>query len=450
MTDTDRYAWGGPDDPFADWNDTPAAQTPSPGSHEWGPGDPFHDDFHTSPTQSPAVLSDPQPSREPRRMSRRSVLTAGGGLLLLAAAGGGGAMWLNRPDSPPSTGGPSTSPSGTPSPTPKTLSRACPPGWGTAARWKVPLPTSTAIGVGHGKVAALGQSRELLVLDADTGKTLFTSAPQDTLTSRAVPMVSAAGGVPVAVVVDGSTVMLWRLDKLAPNPSVLVLPAGAGLSAAGGGLLVASQLQAWTVSDKLRMVPAAMPGGNRALSVDESGALLSAPQTGPASITPPGGKPKVLPAPKPPKGTLDKLHVARGARGVLGVWWTPAKGKGRVIGAATMDGKLLGSASVAEGEMATGLPLVVAADGKHAAFGPLLVDAAPAKVTLLAGFAPTSADSVQVYGTRNGARVAATASAKPLDLDPLTAIPWGLSATGRAVVLDRDAGVTMLAALDRA
>lgn len=333
----------------------------------------------------------------------------------------------------------------------KELSRPAPPGWSKQFVWSTDIPAAGSIAVLDNRVAYIDGAGVLHVLNADTGQPVLTSTT-NSVTKDAKPFLAVTQGVPVGGIVDGTQLLIWRLDSPSSEPRTITLAPKANLHADGGGLLVASGTEYWVVNAAGALAPVTLPPDHVALAATPDGNLLSSPPRGGWTINSPnpGTAPREVRPERTPEGTVGDMQVAWSARGVIAAWGDTADPARRTVGLFDADtGRLLAAGTLAtEVVKSGGLRLVVSPGREFASAGPLLARLSDGKVEIVDRWSSILADAKNLYGTRDGQKMFWNGELKPLEMDPKAVVPWGMSNARYAIVMDPvDASRVRLGAL---
>lgn len=330
----------------------------------------------------------------------------------------------------------------------RVLNRTAPPGWTTELAWYRDIATTPAVAVAQNRVAFFEDGR-LTVLDADSGMPEFSSRPLE-LSPNAQPLLSRVDGLPVVGVLDGSNLTLWQLP--APDGAAgtrISLALNAQVFTQSGGILVSTRDQQWSVSNELTLTSLKLPADHVALGVTGEGELLSAPATDSWTFTGPGRERTEVRVQDRPEGTEGPMQVAWSSRGVVVAWGTMSDPGRRTVGFYdTREGTLLAEGTLSAQQVADGLPLTVAEHADFASAGPLLADLGSGTVHTAPGWSTVMSNNHGLYGTVNGSRQFWNGQDEPVELEPGTGVPWGVSNSGLAIVMDTaDSGEFTLGAL---
>jgi hypothetical protein len=326
---------------------------------------------------------------------------------------------------------------------PRPLDRPGPPGWSSTFAWSAEIPTVTdSVAVGENRVGRIDSRGALQIHHADTGVVELTTAP-NTVSNTAKPFIAVAQGATVAGIVDGANLLAWPLSAVdGAEGHQITLALNARLYQQGGGLMVSTGTEHWVVTSDFTLAPVAVPTDHVALAVSPQGMLLSAPPQGSWSINPsrPGVLSQVVRPRVTPPGTVGEMQVAWSSRGVIAAWGNTDDPGRRTVGlyrAAT--GELLAGATLPTGAVLDGLPLTVSPGAEYASAGPMLARLSDGKVHVVERWSTIMSDSKSLYGSRDGITLAWRGE-EPIELDPGTMIPWGISDRGYAIVLDSHDG----------
>ena len=413
----------------------------------WAQGD---DRFWPEPgrTSPPPVSSpeidfttpkDPAPQQMPPRGGRRGGRRKGGlpdmirwilpviALAVVAALGGIHLWRSNSPmtEPPPASQGAN-----------RVLNRPAPPGWTPELAWHQNIATTPAVSVLMNRVAFVQDGR-LTVVDGDSGSEEFISPPLQ-LSPNAVPVISRIAGRPVVGVQDGSVLTLWPLPS--PNGAAgtrITLPLNAHVFGQSGGLLVSTGNGSWRLTKELELEPLNLPGQHVALGVNGDGELLSAPLENSWTFTDREDHSRQVEIIDKPEGTVGGMKIAWSSRGVVAAWGEMRDRSRRTVGLYSADtGDLLAQGRLSAQQVADGMPLTVSEHATHAAAGPLLADLQTGDVQVVPGWSTVMSNDVGMYGTVNGTRQFWTAKSGVTELRPGTGVPWGVSNSGLAIVVD--------------
>lgn len=324
---------------------------------------------------------------------------------------------------------------------PPELGRPAPMGWSPAYAWSDRTAGSVAhvaVGLGH---VAYRDGDTLIVRDAETGAVRW-KADLSGVSAQAKPMIGAATDRATVVIADGTNLMVWPLvgAEVNPQPALLAVPPSAKVSVGGGGFLVYAGNQVWNVTADYRLGPVTLPEKNVPFGVAPNGDLYAAPPAGGWSRILPGQDPVPIRPSAIPPGTVGEVFPAWLSNGYLVAWGASADPGRRTVGvyeAAT--GELIMSAEVTAEVVRSGIPFTVAADRSLGSAGPVLLNFTTRTATVVDGWSSIAVDSRNVYGTVNGEKRTWQGSGMSVAVDPKSAVPWGTSPKGLAVVVDRGA-----------
>ncbi|TDO93246.1 chromosomal replication initiator protein DnaA [Enemella evansiae] len=320
----------------------------------------------------------------------------------------------------------------------KELSRPAPPGWSQRFVWSTEIPVTGSVAVLDNRVAYIDGAGVLRVLNADTGQAVLTSTT-NSVTKDAKPFLAVTQGVPVSGIVDGTNLLLWRLDNPGEEPRTITLAPKALLHSDGGGLLVSTGSEFWVVNAAGALAPVTLPPDHVALAATPDGNLLSSPPRGGWTINSPnqGTAPREVRPERTPDGTVGDMQVAWSARGVIAAWGDTADPARRTVALFDADsGKLLASGTLATDVVKSGLRLIVSPNREFASAGPLLARLSDGRTEVVDRWSSTLADAKNLYGTRDGNKMFWNGELQPLEMDAKAVVPWGMSAARYAIVMD--------------
>lgn len=375
----------------------------------------------------------------------RAVLLPAGVFLLVigigfAAYGG----WRAR-----STPAPEVSPPGQAD----VLSRPAPPGWTQRFAWSEKISPTSEIAVGNNRIATINANGSLVVLNADTGALDWASKPE-VISPTAQPLLAEAGGTPVAGILDGANLYLAPLggDKSSSvQLTTIDLPNDSTVTWTSGSLLITGGFGASIVTDDLKLRRVQLPEGVQAMATDGN-VVVAAPAQGSWLLYDANGGVEWVQPDKIPEGARDEPHVAWASRGVVLAWWEGKQRGSKIVTMHDMiDGRTLASATMSGAVFGQSrLELTVSPGRRLASAGPMLVDLESRYTTIYEDWSSTSTpNSDYLYGKTAGGK-AVWNGADVNAMDPQTAVPWGVSDGGLAIVLDRVAdGSTIVGGLVR-
>lgn len=316
------------------------------------------------------------------------------------------------------------------------LSRPAPPGWSQEIAWSHAVSSTPAIAVMSNRVAFLEGNR-LTVLDADSGSTEFASPPVE-VSPNASPIIARVEGRPVVGIQDGATLTLWNLPTPDGSPGERIsLPLNAQVFGQNGGLLVTSGTESWRVNEKLELEPVSLPKDHVAVGVTGDGSMLSAPENASWMFTDTKGQRRVVRAEGKPDGTRGEMNITWGSRGVIAAWGEMRDPTRRSVALyEAEDGTMLAQGTLSAQQVADGLPLTVSEHGVNASAGPLLANLETGAVDVVPGWSTVMSNDRGLYGTVNGTRQFWSEATGPTELQPGAGVPWGVSNSGLAVMVD--------------
>lgn len=316
------------------------------------------------------------------------------------------------------------------------LNRPAPPGWTSEVAWSHEVGSTPALVAMANRVAFIEDGR-LVVLEADSGALEFRS-PALRMSPNASPIVTKVSGRSVVGVQDGAMLTLWRMPS--PNGSAgtqVQLPLNARVFGQMGGLLFTSGTQAWRLNSDLELDEVTIPPDHVSLGVTGESELLTAPEEGEWTFTDTSGEQRVVKANGKPAGTEGEMKVAWASRGVIVAWGAMRDPSRRTVGFYESDnGELLAEGRLSAQQVADGMPLTVSEHGANASAGPLLADLRTGDVEVVPGWSTVMSNSSGLFGTVNGTRQFWSSESGTTELEPGTGVPWGVSNSGLAIVLD--------------
>lgn len=328
------------------------------------------------------------------------------------------------------------------------LTRPAPPGWTRDVAWRAEAALQSNVAVGHGHIAYLTTSGLLIVHDATTGETIYSSTPTGLSKNAEVAITSTPA--PVIAAWDGEKLVAWslngkRVGKSVDNP----LPDGAAVTDNGGGVVAAAPgNEAWALRADLHLHKVDLPANQVPLAMTGDGQIIAAPSTGRWSVINSKGKATPVRYALAATARGNAMYPAWSANGVV-VAWAPTKDD-QTRAVAFYDaitGKTLAEATLPTSQVNLGLPLSVTPDGNLAAAGPLLANLTTGKTTVVDDWATTIGTEGALYGKDSSdTRYMWTGEPKgPAALDSDTAIPWGVH-QDFAVVTDQGSSRGLLIA----
>lgn len=321
----------------------------------------------------------------------------------------------------------------------RSLHRPAPPGWSTEMAWYREVSSAPPVITVSSNRVAFVEDGKLTVLDADSGSTTFRSRSLQ-LSPNAQPVVTRAEDQTTVGVLDGSTLLLWQLP--APDGAAgrrISLPLNARLYSQNGGLLVIAGDKRWRVDAELELAPLQVHDGHVPLGVTASGDLISAPETSSWTFTSVEGTPRTVRVDRKPRETKGDMNIAWSSRGVVLAWGEAADPGRRTVGFYdAVDGKLLAEGTLSAQQVADGLPLTASEEARYASAGPMLADLETGKVAVIPGWSTVMSNQAGLYGNVNGSRQFWTSAEGSVEIEPGAGIPWGLAASGLAIVMDTE------------
>lgn len=399
----------------------------------------FHDDGPGAQQQHQPPPSRPAPRSTPRGPGRRSMgrgRKIGVGALGAAVLIGGGALVANL-----AGGSEPTEPQAQAT----SLERATPPGWSQDLAWSVPADVQSNIAVSDDRVAFLNGTGILVVVDALTGETVFSSTPTGVNPDSATVALTAAEGSPVAMVIEEGSITSWALGDDAGESRQNSIPSSASVSTSGGGALVITDDQTWTLNEDLGLREITeIPDEDVPMAVTPEGAVVSGSPEGGWSLVV-DDEAESVDAEMAEGADGDSMYPAWSSRGVV-VAWAPTDDNGtRAVGLYDAEsGEVLANTTMPTDQVNLGLPLTVSPDRQLAAVGSWLVDLERGESETVDGWSTSIANQAGVYGSVGNQKMVWTGSGEPQGVDADVAIPWGVSSSGDAVILSEGGSGAML------
>ncbi|GAB3704733.1 hypothetical protein [Mariniluteicoccus flavus] len=323
---------------------------------------------------------------------------------------------------------------------PTTLTqRQAPPSWSQTYDWSILADQASSVVVGDNRVVFIDGKGALNVLDADTGKPVFTSS-SPRLSGGARTMLATVQGTPMIAVADGTNLYLWPMQGTqGAQPKQITLPTNGKTFSQGGGLMVLAGKEQWAVTGAATLAPVSIPGDHIALGVAPDGFLVSAPQRGGWTFRPsdPGQAPREVKPERTPEGTTGEMQAGRLSRGVIAAWGDTADPARKTIGLYDApSGRLLAGATVAA-DLIKDVTLTVSPGGTLASAGPVLARLTDGRTELMERWSAHMSDSKHLYGSRDGVKYAWGGEGAPQQLDPRVTLPWGTSLEkGLSIVME--------------
>ncbi|TDT34528.1 hypothetical protein ACF3NT_10880 [Naumannella halotolerans] len=328
------------------------------------------------------------------------------------------------------------------------LSRPAPPGWQTTFEWYQEISPTSDLAVADNRVATINSNGALVVLNADSGQLVWASVP-NAISPMARPLLAEVDGRLVAGIHDQDQGKLYlvRLDDVEGEQSGRLtdrmLPRGATVTLTGGSLMVTAETGVWVVDGDLDLQSVEI--GDEVPMAATGQTVVAGPWEGPWSLNSiADGRREV--GPERPDGADGEPHPSYSARGVVVVWWNAAEDDSeRVVSLHDAEsGELLADTEISQQRLREMVYLSVSADRTLASAGPVLADLRTGNTAVEPGWSSISAvTSAVMYGATPGGD-AAWDGRRVGPLPPDTALPWGTSESGLAIVLDRTAGGSTL------
>ena len=330
-----------------------------------------------------------------------------------------------------------------------TFSRTVPPGWSQHASWSAPISPGTHPALSDGLVALVSADRHLQLRYGSTGAIVWSTPAPLPPEATGSPAISVVGGASTVLIQGAGEILTWQVSGDGTKATPMAAPDRAQISTAGESPLVSLPDHTSAVLGATGLTKVAVPDRTTAMAADKDAVIAGDPKGVWWRIPPSGGTAlKVTPA--VPAGADQVTRIAAAGHGVVALVWSMKKNGGQQSIASLHDavtGKVLSQASAPTDELRTPVWLH-SAEGQVAALGPVLFDLANETATAHPGFAPLAATGKVIYGQlkQHLAAVRAGPNENPTQLADGTALPWGITAGGRAVVADRTtAGISLFA-----
>lgn len=421
-----------------------------PFAEAWGPAEP-------AAASGPSGLFDPEPSSQrpaaarpvsarPGRVSTRSSRTktrlggrtktalAGGALVLVLLVGGGAvaAHFVNGDD-------PVEAQQATP------LERTTPPGWSQDTSWSTAADPQSNIAVADDRIAFLNGSGVLVVLDALTGETVFSSTPTGANLGSSTVSFTQAEGTPVVMVIESGSFTTWSLGDDLGESRTNSIPTSATVSTSGDGALVITEDETWSLNGELEMAEVkGLPEDGVPLAVTLDGAVVvGSPDGGWSLIVDDEAEEVDTELAEGAKGEV--MYPAWSSKGVVAAWAPMDDDKERAVGLYdATSGELLANTVMPTEQVNLGLPLTVTPQAKLAAVGNWLVDLERGESEQVDGWSTSVAVQGAIYGSVGDQKKVWEGSGQVQDIAGDAALPWGVTSTGDGIFLSEDDGSPVL------
>lgn len=382
-----------------------------------------------------------RPARRPDRaetdggLGRGKKLIAGGALAILLLGGGGlAAAQLTGDDA-------ATDEASQEAKSETQLSRTTPPGWSQDLAWVTAADPQSNIAVGDDRIAFLNGSGVLVVLDALTGETVYSSTPTGANPGSSTVALTSAGGDPVVVVVQDDSITAWSLGDDPGESKRNGIPSSATVSTGGGGALVITDDQTWTLNSDLGLSEVKnIPADVTPMAVTPSGAVVAGSTEGGWSLIK-DNKPKAVKADMAESATGSVMYPAWSSKGIVVAWAPTDTDEERAVGLYDAEsGELLANTVMSTDQVNLGLPLTVSPDHKLAAVGTWLVDLERGESETVDGWSTSIAIDGAIYGAVGDQKHVWNGAGEAQDVAADAAIPWGTSSAGDGIVLSDEGG----------
>jgi hypothetical protein len=322
-----------------------------------------------------------------------------------------------------------------------------PPGWSQHAAWSAPISPGTHPALSDGLVALVTADRHLQLRYGSTGVVVWStpaSLPPEITGSPAISMVA---GAPTVLIQGNGQILTWQVSGDGSKATPVAVPDRAQITTAGESPLISLPDHSAAVLDGARLTRITLPGSTTAMAADKAAVIAGDPKGVWWRIPPGRAAQKVTPATPPGAGQVTRIAAA--GHGVVALVWSMKNGDQRSVASLhdAVTGKVLSQTTAPTGELRAPVWLR-SAEGQVTALGPVLFDLAGRTATAHPGFAPLAATGKVIYGQLDHhlAAVAGGPNQTPVQLADGTALPWGITAGGRAVVADRTtSGISLFA-----
>lgn len=330
-----------------------------------------------------------------------------------------------------------------------TVSREVPPGWSQTAAWTSPADVASNLAVRNDYIAYLTSTGVLVVLDGESGETVFSSTPTGANPDESRVVVTRIGETPVAVVVQSDSLTSWALDQDSPEAKVNDIPSSASVSSSGSGIMMNVNGETWRMNSSLGMEKVeGLPDGNTSLGMTEDGSIISGSPKGGWSIND-GAKSTAVKVEMAEGAEGEVMYPTRASKGIV-VAWAPTSDKNtRAVGIYQADGSLIATTPMATAQVNLGLPLTVTDGGRLASAGSWLIDLERGETEVVDGWATSIGTTTELYGKVSDEKVMWRGSGEPEAVADEAATPWGVAAE-RAIIISTDEdGGKVIAALNK-
>lgn len=329
------------------------------------------------------------------------------------------------------------------------ITRPAPPGWTRQVAWEVGLGQSGPA-IGAGLVVVMGPDGILRAFSADTGAALWKTEPLDGVGEN-TPIIGRSGEHTFVAIKSTSSIALIPLNALGSAVAPIGVPTStsAQLTTHGEGVLVVEDgvpPRVLAADGTLRSVD--VPAAHVAFEALGDGTVVAAAAEGGWTLLPAAGAPTPI-TPAAPEGATGPAHVGASTRGVVVAWWNTADPTTRIVSFHdARTGAVTASASVPAATVDAGFPSAASEDGTLVSAGPIVVNRETGDATYLDGWLPSNAADGNVFGTVNDERAVWTVeSGVATPLGDGAAVPWSVSDSGLAIVLDQQGDRMRLAAI---
>lgn len=343
-----------------------------------------------------------------------------------------------------------TPPAGDPVAAPAPLSRIAPDGWTTQVAWDVSPVGEFAPVPDQDRILFVTPQGTIRSVNANTGATQWESQPLDAVPTGA-PVVDGSTDDGFVAVKTRSGVSILPLASSGTHvaPTTVPVPATATLTSNGEGVLLTVEGKPTSILTTTgELLPLTVPAGHAIYEALEDDTAVVAPAEGRWSVLSAIGNQPAMVTPTAPPRAVGPTHAVSSVRGVVVTWWNTADAQNRVVAFHdARTGAIMASASVPANAINDGLPTVVSKDRTLLSAGPVLANTDTGEATYNEGWKPSNATAGHIFGSLGTVRAGWAAQGAPTPLAEGTAVPWLISDSGAAVVLDQLGATTRIAAL---
>lgn len=405
------------------------------------------------PSKAPKAPKPPKPPRaaKPTRAPRVARTSRGGtswkriavpvGSVLAAAALVGGGVWgfntFNSPAEPAAVSVPG-------------VASEVSPGWARTTAWTAPADVASNLAVRNNYIAYLNSAGVLIVLDGQSGDTVFSSTPTGADPSNSRVVIAQIGDVPVSAVVQSTSITAWPLDADLPEAKVNDIPSSASVSSGGSGIMMIANGETWRMNNSLGMEKVSgLPEGNVSLGMTLDGAVVTGSPKGGWGVND-GTKTTPVKVEMAEGAEGEAMYPSRASKGIVVAWAPTADKETRAVGIYEAEkGTVLASVKMPTAQVNLGLPLVVSDGGKLASVGTWLFDLERGETEEVPGWGTTIGTATELHGKSQDGKLVWRGSGAPESVNGNAAVPWGVTSEDKAIVIINEGDGKVIAALDR-